>query len=310
MQNAAIDALKREFDAGDPKAVAEYFLYVLGASSYPDSFPNHFKIAYVPDSKQLVVEKDLPPFDVVPEVDSNKYIKARDEITAVSRSATQRKALYASVIAQTTLRTLHELFEADGTGQVESIVLNGYVDAIDPGLGTPVRPCIVTVRTTRDTFVRLNLGQVEPLACLRTLNAGVSRSPAELAPVRPVLEFSMVDPRFVEESDVLSTSDQRPNLMELSPGEFESLISNLFEKMGLETRLTQASRDGGVDCVAFDPRPIFRREGCHPGEAVQTHSRGERSPRSIRNASERRRIEGHSRHDQWLRQSVVRFRER
>ena len=45
--------------------------------------------------------------------------------------------------------------------------------------------------------------------------------------------------------------------MELSPSEFESLITNLFEKMGLETRLTQASRDGGVDCVAYDPRPIF-----------------------------------------------------
>jgi restriction system protein len=67
----------------------------------------------------------------------------------------------------------------------------------------------------------------------------------------------MVDSRFVEEVDVLSTLDERPNLMELTPGEFESLITNLFEKMGLETRLTQASRDGGVDCVAYDPRPIF-----------------------------------------------------
>src|SRR4051812_11735741 len=67
----------------------------------------------------------------------------------------------------------------------------------------------------------------------------------------------MVDSRFVEEDQVLATLDPRPNLMELTPGEFESLITNLFEKMGLETRLTQASRDGGVDCVAFDPRPIF-----------------------------------------------------
>jgi restriction system protein len=56
---------------------------------------------------------------------------------------------------------------------------------------------------------------------------------------------------------VLGALDERPNLMELSPNEFESLISNLFEKMGLETRQTQASRDGGVDCVAYDPRPIF-----------------------------------------------------
>jgi restriction system protein len=67
----------------------------------------------------------------------------------------------------------------------------------------------------------------------------------------------MVDSRFVQETDVLSELDQRPNLMELTPGEFESLITNLFQKMGLETKLTQASRDGGVDCVAFDQRPIL-----------------------------------------------------
>src|ERR1019366_3794962 len=103
----------------------------------------------------------------------------------------------------------------------------------------------------------LNLSQVDPQACLTGLNAALSKSPTELAPVRPVLEFKMVDPRFIEEADVLSGLDQRPNLMELTPSEFESLITNLFQKMGLETRQTQASRDGRADCVAFDPRPIF-----------------------------------------------------
>jgi len=33
--------------------------------------------------------------------------------------------------------------------------------------------------------------------------------------------------------------------------------SNLFEKMGLETRQTQLSRDGGVDWMAYDSRAIF-----------------------------------------------------
>ena len=78
-----------------------------------------------------------------------------------------------------------------------------------------------------------------------------------MVPVRPVLDFNMVDPRFVTEENVLETLDTRPNLMDLTPKEFESLITNLFEKMGLETRLTQPSRDGGVDCVAYDSRPIF-----------------------------------------------------
>lgn len=131
------------------------------------------------------------------------------------------------------------------------------VESIDRATGRPARTCVVTVRTSRDVFGTINLAQVDPAACLKALNASVSKSPAELAPVRPVLEFTMVDPRFIDEVDVLSGLDQRPNLMELTPSEFEALIANLFGKMGLETRVTQASRDGGVDCVAFDPRPIF-----------------------------------------------------
>jgi len=51
-------------------------------------------------------------------------------------------------------------------------------------------------------------------------------------------------------SDALSELDQRSNLMDLSPTEFEALIQNLFTKIGLEARQTCASRDGGVDCVA------------------------------------------------------------
>jgi restriction system protein len=103
----------------------------------------------------------------------------------------------------------------------------------------------------------LDLARLDPLACLKNLNASVSKSPSELVPVRPVLEFDMVDRRFVQEADVLSTLDQRTNLMLLTPSEFESLITNLFQKMGLEARMTRASKDGGVDCVAFDNRPIL-----------------------------------------------------
>lgn len=136
-------------------------------------------------------------------------------------------------------------------------MFNGHVDTTDSGSGQRIHPCLVTVRTTRETFNQLDLTHVEPLACLKHLSAGVSKSPAELVAVRPVLEFNMVDPRFVAESDALSELDQRPNLMELTPTEFEALIQNLFTKMGLEARQTRASRDGGVDCVAYDPRPIF-----------------------------------------------------
>jgi len=85
------------------------------------------------------------------------------------------------------------------------------------------------------------------------------RVPLKLLSVRPVVEFNMVDPRFVPSSDVLSSLDTRPNLMKLTPQEFENLITNLFEKMGLETRLTQASRDGGVGLCGLTTNAHTRR---------------------------------------------------
>jgi restriction system protein len=256
-ENKDVDVFKAGYDAREPDSVMAYCSMVLAASQYPEGFPQRHKVAYVPESKQLVIEMDLPTFDVVPEVSEYRYVKAKDEITPKSRPATQSRTLYASVVAQVTLRSVCELFRADRAGYLESVVFNGHVDTIDPRTGQPTHPCLITLRTTNDLFDGLDLARVDPGACLQGLNASVSRNPAELAPVRPVIEFSMVDPRFVEETDVLSTIDHRPNLMELTPGEFENLITNLFEKMGLETRLTQASRDGGVDCVAYDPRPIF-----------------------------------------------------
>jgi Zn-dependent peptidase ImmA (M78 family)/HJR/Mrr/RecB family endonuclease/DNA-binding XRE family transcriptional regulator len=63
-------------------------------------------------------------------------------------------------------------------------------------------------------------------------------------------------PKLYAVTDKLSRP-QRPNLMALSPEEFESLISHLVKQVGLEPHQMQSSRDGGVDFVARDPRPVF-----------------------------------------------------
>lgn len=256
-QHAEVDAFQRDLQLGSPPAIVDYFTMVLASSIYPDAFPQKVKLAYVPESKQLVVEYDLPAFEVIPSVGLYKYVKTKDSITETLRSQTQQKSLYVAIIAQITLRTLHELFKSDRMKCLDTVVFNGMVAGINKGTGQSIRTCLVTVRASRDIFMALNLSQVDAVACLVVLNASVSPNPSECTPVRPILEFNMVDPRFIEEIDVLSGLDQRPNLMELTPSEFESLITNLFQKMGLEARQTQASRDGGVDCVAFDPRPIF-----------------------------------------------------
>jgi len=256
-QHAAVDELQGRLAAGDADAVIEFFSNVLQPDRYGYAISTACRVAYSVDSKQLVVEVELPDADVVPEVKVYKFIKTRAEVTSTPRAAAERKRIYASLVAQLALRTLRDVFAADGEANVETAVLNAHVSTIDTRTGQQIHPCLVTVRVTRDHFSELNLANVEPADCLKGLSASVSRSPAEFVPVKPVIEFDMVDPRFVATSDVLAELDARPNLMELTPTEFEGLITNLFERMGLDTKQTQASRDGGVDCVAYDARPIF-----------------------------------------------------
>ncbi|MEU5993232.1 restriction endonuclease [Spirillospora sp. NPDC047418] len=256
-QHAEVEAFKQELADGRPDTVVAYFGLVLNTVSYPDGFPAQWQMAYVPESAQLVVEYELPTIDVVPKVKAHRYVKTSDSVTETNRPATQVKAQYTSVVSQVALRVVRDLFKGDAPGHVSTIVFNGMVSTVDAATGRPVRPCLLTLRTTKETFAELDLARVDPAACLKHLGAGVSRNTAELAPVRPVLEFSMVDPRFVEESDVLGDLDDRPNLLDMSPTEFEGLIQNLFTRMGLESRQTRPSRDGGVDCVAYDPRPIM-----------------------------------------------------
>lgn len=126
-QHVEVNRFQRDFASGVPLAVVEYFSMILAASSYPENFPQHAKLAYVPESKQLVVEYDFPSLEIVPEVSSYKYVKTKVEVTQTGRPLAQRKTLYSSVIAQVTLRTLKELFKADRTGYLETIVLNGLL---------------------------------------------------------------------------------------------------------------------------------------------------------------------------------------
>jgi restriction system protein len=223
----------------------------------PIEFNKSIRVAYGIESRQAVVEYQLPDVTIVPKAQSFRYVKSRGQIIEVARPASQIGSLYTSVVAQLTLICLVNIFHGDSHGMIDAVVFNGVVESIDRRNGQPVRPCLITVRVTRETFAGINLEHVDPLACLKHLSAGVSKSPTELVPVRPVLELSMVDPRFIAEIDAVAGLDDRPNLLELNWREFESLIQNLFTQMGLDARQTRPSRDGGVDCVAYDTRPIF-----------------------------------------------------
>jgi restriction system protein len=257
--NAHIDELAAGYQEHDRFAVSEYVQLVLDRSPYPSGFPNERHAGYVPESSLLAVEWYLPTIDIVPEHKAFRHIKTRKVVEPIKRPPGEVQQLYLSVIAQVALRTVREVFDATPEDMVSTVVFNGLVNTIDPRTGGAIQPHFITLRAPREEFGRLVLDQPKfsPVACVRRyFYADVSEHPEELIPVEPVMQFSMADPRVIQPIDVLSSIDKRPNLLELTPTEFEAFIQNLFTKMGLDTKLYRAGGDGGIDCMAYDLDPI------------------------------------------------------
>ena len=257
--NAEVDQFEREFRAGEPEAVAQFLTLVLDASVYPEGFAHRTRALYRPEPREVVVEYELPPQSVIPVERDCKYVQARDEIDAVARPVKEIKDRYARLIAMVALRTIHEVFAADQAGVVGVVTFNGHVSTKDRATGQPVRPCLISASAQQELFATFVLADLDPVACLHKLNALVSLHPYDLEAVRPVVDFEtlLTQYKFVEGMDAVAGLDSRPDLLDMTPTEFEHLVRQLFEAMGMRSWVTQASKDDGVDAVAVNEDPVF-----------------------------------------------------
>jgi restriction system protein len=248
------------FNTGGPQAFVEAIQQALATSVYPDGLNGACAAQYVAESAELWVEYELPRQEVVPAVTGYRYVRRpKNQILPEPRKPAEIGKLYEKLIARVALRTLAEAFDAAPVTLVAGIVFNGYVSAKDRATGQPVRPLLLSVHATREAFAGIVLDEPEldPKACLTSyLNAVISPHPYDLEAVRPVVQFDLSKFKFVEEMNVVAGLDSRPDLLALKPVEFEHLIRELFEAMGMKSWVTQASKDEGVDGVAVNEDPI------------------------------------------------------
>ncbi|KRA79719.1 restriction endonuclease [Altererythrobacter sp. Root672] len=257
-RNAIVDRWQEAVGRGDPEAVIEHATLVLDASDYDGLFEKSFAVQYRPDEQLLMMAYDLPSPDELPRVHSVRFVKTTGEMKIKEITEREQKANFESVAYQVCLRTLHELFEADVHGNIGSILFNGHVDFVDKRTGQDARSCLLSVLVRRDEFTALDLSRVEPKACFKSLKGVSAASLASFTAIPPVLEMDQEDRRFVNARRV--SLEEGTNLASMPWEDFEHLIRELFEKefsaRGGEVKVTQASRDGGVDAIAFDPDPI------------------------------------------------------
>ncbi len=91
--NQEIDELERMYTAGDPAAIVGLNTALLERSSYPSGFPQRFRVAYVLEPKQLVVEYELPTATLIPTVAEFRYVKARYQTIGMDLSPVLRQTV-------------------------------------------------------------------------------------------------------------------------------------------------------------------------------------------------------------------------
>ncbi|MCU1305048.1 MAG: restriction endonuclease [Candidatus Sulfotelmatobacter sp.] len=259
-QHEAIDDLRQRYELKSPDAVTEYCERVLSGSDYPPCIPREFDFDLYPETNMLLLNCRLPPPGDLPTLSEVKYVQMADTLREIFLSESQLAKLYDDVVYQITLRTIHELFQSDSVGAISTIVFNGIVTSTDKSTGNEVTACIISVQASREPFLAINLAKVDPKACFRQLKGVGSSKIHSVTPVAPIVELKRDDRRFVPSYAVAQRLNDGYNLATMDWEDFEHLIREIFGKEfssgGGEVKVTQASRDGGVDAVAFDPDPI------------------------------------------------------
>lgn len=258
--NAYVDSMRSGLGEGRADAVEFYMTRLFGALDLYGLDRCEPAFAFEEPTGVLGMDVELPNPDTMPSVADYRFIKTRREVVPIEFKQKDRDALYEGLVFQTALSYVSTVFRSSEASHVSALVFNGWVHGVDRGTGKDFTSCLISVRTTREQFEELQLDRVDPKQCIRNLKGMFAPSLVSLAPVRPLMELNREDKRFVASRDVIEGLDPGKNLALMDWEDFEHLVRELFERVfggdGGEVKVTQASRDQGVDAIAFDPDPI------------------------------------------------------
>ncbi|GAB78771.1 restriction system protein [Austwickia chelonae] len=181
-RNEEIEQLKNNLAFDLPEAIEEYVALVLSNSVYPEAFPVRHHGTFDLPSRELTLTVTVPLPSAVPCVKSYRYVKSKDLIQESVLSAKAQKDRYASAVWQVAVRTLHEVFEADREGKIDSIAMTVAAERLSPATGNAEIVPLVIAAAGREEFNGFDLANVVPSATLEHLGAALSKSPFDLAP--------------------------------------------------------------------------------------------------------------------------------
>lgn len=188
-----------------------------------------------------------------------KHVQLKAGWTPKPANQKEKKEAAAKLHPSLCLRLAAEIARLDDEGIVKAVAVNGWADYTEKSTGQRKRAYCASLFATKEQIMALNLSALDPLEAFSALKGIAARS-LELAPIAPIVRLDTNDPRFVDAKEVLGRMAEGENLAAMDWEDFEHLCRELFERAfasaGAVVKVTQASRDQGVDAVVFDPDPL------------------------------------------------------
>lgn len=180
--------------------------------------------------------------------------------TWVPVSAAETKRARETILYGMCIRAAYLIAHSNTGDWFETVAINAHQKWRDPATGSPRDGIIASFQATTEDLLNLHFGSLDPKSCFRHFKGIATPSVDNVAPVRPIFTMDKDDGRIVPERDVDERLDDQANLAAMPWEDFEHLVRQLFEwefgRNGVEVKVTQASRDRGVDAIMFDPDPL------------------------------------------------------
>lgn len=237
--------------------VSAQAMTIIKSGIYPSWLPNSIDAKYSADQKILIIEMEFPNIENIKLV-KKSYLKSGITLKELpKRDQKQRGEEFYPLL---TLRVAIDLAHNLNLAHVELLVVNGWINHRNRATGKYARAFCASLGAKPKDLLEIDLEHCDVVAAFFALKGNASRT-LDVTPIAPVSRISVDDPRFVDDKSVIDSLKQEENLAVMAWEDFEHLCRELFERLfareGAVVKVTQASRDQGVDAVIVDPRPIY-----------------------------------------------------
>lgn len=255
--------LERAIQTIGAEGLLERVNYALENSALPSYISREGKSSFDEASGIFIHEHQFPDLSKINWI---KLVEPRSKLDKLKnirlkKPATIKESKDAaiSVYPSLSIRLCKDILSQDSEKLVRAIAINGWCDYVEKSTGQTKRAYCSSLFVTREQVEEINNLSVDPVEAFSKLK-GVTAKTIEITPIAPIIRLDTSDPRFVDSKEILANLQSGQNLAAMDWEDFEHLCRELFERAfagsGAEVKVTQASRDQGVDAIVFDPDPI------------------------------------------------------